>query len=262
VRPRLLDIFCGAGGAAMGYHRAGFEVIGVDINPQPNYPFEFIQDDALAVLRGLTPYGWKNVSEVAAIHASPPCQAYSNASQHHKDKHPALIEPVRELLQKTGLPYVIENVEGAPLNYPFRLCGSMFNLRVRRHRLFETNWDINHYKFCSHTWQDDNPIFITYDHGKWVKTGVAPVYGSGGRKAVEYWPMAMGVGTTWDDCWMTRDELKEAIPPAYTEFIGKQLLAWLSEGAGGRVSSTRAKDEKTRSTTPSESQTQSMEGRF
>jgi DNA (cytosine-5)-methyltransferase 1 len=111
LRPRLLDLFCGAGGAGVGYHRAGFDVVGVDIKPQPNYPFEFWHDDALEYLRQLC----ESVpsAEFSAIHASPPCQAYAGLSS--KDgRHPDLIPPVRDLLRATGLPYVIENIEGAP----------------------------------------------------------------------------------------------------------------------------------------------------
>jgi len=218
-RPRLLDLFCGAGGAAMGYHRAGFDVVGVDINHQPNYPFHHIMADVLIYMKWSDPVA----AGYAAIHASPPCQAYSRASQHHKDKHPDLIEPVREWLEGTGLPYVMENVSGAPMHDPVRLCGSSFGLRVQRHRLFEANWDLFGLP-CDHDWQESDKRYLVYDHKKWFWTGVVPVYGSGGRKAVEYWPIAMGCGSTWDDCWMTREELAEAVPPAYTEFIGSQLL--------------------------------------
>src|SRR5665213_3193952 len=132
-RPRLLDLFSGAGGAAVGYHRAGFEVVGVDIKPQPHYPFEFRQKDALWVLEGETMEGFD------AIHASPPCQAYSKARKLQGLRHPDLIASVRELLLAISLPYVIENVPGAPLRNPVLLCGEMFGLGVRRERLFETN---------------------------------------------------------------------------------------------------------------------------
>ena len=128
-KPRLLDLFCGAGGAAMGYHRAGFEVVGVDIKPQPHFPFEFHQVDALTyTLDGFDAY-----------HASPPCQRYSCAVNLHnnRDSHPDLIDIVRNILLKTGKHYVIENVPGSPLINPTQLCGSAFGLRVRRHRLFE-----------------------------------------------------------------------------------------------------------------------------
>ena len=143
TRPRLLDLFCGAGGAAMGYHRAGFDVVGVDNRPQPHYPFEFHQGDALVALDELTrgmPKGLLGVP-FDAVHASPPCQRYSAAAEIHdsSEQHPDLIEPTRHLLQAIGRPYVIENVERSPLSTSLMLCGSMFDLGVRRHRWFESN---------------------------------------------------------------------------------------------------------------------------
>src|SRR5215472_18476868 len=133
TRPRLLDLFCGAGGAAMGYHRAGFDVVGIDIAPQPRYPFEFIEYDAIQVLQNLTEYpgqGWD------AIHASPPCQQWSAMNTAVKKEYPQLIGPVRELLDVIGLPYVIENTERAPLVATWTLCGTQFGLLTRRHRRF------------------------------------------------------------------------------------------------------------------------------
>ena len=133
MKPRLLDLFCGAGGAAMGYHRAGFEVVGVDINPQPHYPFEFIQGDAVEVALD----AWRLFD---AIHASPPCQAYSwSAKRWAEVERAELVAPTRSLLADIGRPYVIENVVGAPLIDPITLCGEMFGLEVIRHRLFESN---------------------------------------------------------------------------------------------------------------------------
>ena len=129
--PRLLDLFCGAGGAAMGYHRAGFTVVGVDINPQRHYPFEFHQADALEF----------DVSGFDAIHASPPCQAFTAYKRrpNHVGDYPDLIWPTRQKLIASGVPYVIENIPKAPLLNPITLCGSSFGLDVRRHRLFESN---------------------------------------------------------------------------------------------------------------------------
>ena len=208
---RLLDLFCGAGGAAMGYHRAGFEVVGVDINPQRHYPFEFHQADALEFCR-------EHGTEFDVIHASPPCQAYSITgnlarSQGHNASKVDLIQPTRECLRASHLPYVIENVPGAPLVFPIMLCGSMFGLKVRRHRLFESN---------------ANMLARECDH----KTQGRPVgvYGSrnddipcGGRTArtLEEAQLAMGID------WMPWSKLVLSIPPAYTEFIGKQLMEWL-----------------------------------
>ena len=225
-RPRLLDLFCGAGGAGMGYHRAGFEVVGVDINPQPNYPFEFIQADAVDVLRAMTDYPtasgevWRP-GYFAAVHASPPCQNYSAAMAKYTDgRHPSLLAPTRAALMALGIPYVIENVMGAPMN-GFVLCGSLFDLPIRRHRHFETN-----------------PFMLVAPHRHRVGDE-HPVPVTGGRlskalRAERPWRenvtadearAAMGID------WMTRDELSEAIPPAYTEHIGRLLLEALERVA-------------------------------
>ena len=217
-KPRLLDLFCGAGGAAMGYHRAGFEVVGVDIKPQPNYPFEFVQEDALAYLQEefFEHYSFD------AIHASPPCQAYAGLS--NKDgRHPELIEPARDLLVETGLPYVIENIEGAPLLNWVKLCGSHFGLGVRRHRLFETSFPVMVMP-CAHSEQGEIRGYYGRNYGPNLvskdaiqRRGRKPLY----RGTVEQGVEDMGID------WMTWDELRESIPPAYTEFIGTQLMAHL-----------------------------------
>lgn len=209
MRPRLLDLFCGAGGAAMGYHRAGFDVVGVDINPQPHYPFEFYEADVFNF--AFAP------CEFDAIHASPPCQAYSDLKTSVADgAYPKLIEPVRSMLCATGLPYIIENVEGAPLVNPVTLCGGMFpGLRVYRHRLFESNLRL--------TTPDHQPHAAPLR-----KMGRRPQPGDfmhvvGNFSGVEQARRAMGID------WMSRDELREAIPPAFTEYLGRQLLAHLSQ---------------------------------
>lgn len=211
TRPLLIDLFCGAGGCAVGYHRAGFDVLGVDIDPQPRYPFGFIHGDVFEV--------WDDLphDEAAAYHASPPCQAYTTLAALQEGEYPTLVEKTRVLLQETGKPFVIENVPGAPLLSPIRLCGSSFGLRVRRHRLFESSFFLMAPP-CQHFWQDQNKIYSVYQHGQWTETGVAYVHGTGGRKANKHWPGAMGID------WMTRDELAQAIPPAYTEYIGKHLM--------------------------------------
>lgn len=203
---RLLDLFCGAGGVAMGYHYAGFEVVGVDVNPQPHYPFEFHQMDALEYpLDGFD-----------AIHASPPCQGYSRlAAMHPGKKHPLLIEPVRARLRAAGIPYVIENVEGAPLIDPLLLCGSMFELRVergdlRRHRLFECSFPV-----------DQSPC----RHRKGVPS--VGVYGHGGHSGKHRMLYKAEAAEIMQIDWMNRDELAQAIPPAYTHYIGHQLRAAL-----------------------------------
>jgi DNA (cytosine-5)-methyltransferase 1 len=212
-RPRILDLFCCAGGVAVGYNRAGFEVVGVDIEPQPHFPFEFIQADALTLDMDF-------IKSFDAIHASPPCQSYSDLAKRNGNAHewPRLVEPVREMLIESGKPYVIENVEGAPLLNPIVLCGTMFKgLRVLRHRLFETNFLILTPPHGKH------PICHTFDKRKsqYGRTNDMIDFVSvngGGNCTVAAARDAMGID------WMTKDELNEAIPPAYTEFIGKQLV--------------------------------------
>jgi DNA (cytosine-5)-methyltransferase 1 len=205
TRPRLLDLYCCAGGAAMGYYRAGFDVVGVDIDPQPNYPFEFHQADALKYLL-------EHHSEFDAIHSSPPCQAFTNAQRIQGNSHPDFITATRAALHLIGKPYVIENVPGAPLKEPFELCGAMFpSLKTYRHRLFESNVPV---------WIPSHPDHVVAT----TKMGRKPIEGQymhvvGNFSGVQQARDAMGID------WMTRDELREAIPPAYTEHIGRQLVA-------------------------------------
>jgi len=209
VRPLLLDLFCGAGGAAMGYHRAGFDVIGIDINPQPDYPFDFIQADVMSLPSSY----WH---EVRAVHASPPCPAYSVITP-DPEKHPRLIGPVRELLRSTGLPYVIENVEGAARDMvnPVRLCGSAFGLRVRRHRLFESSFAMMSTP-CNHRAQ--GKALGVYGHIDGPNAARGSKHGDKARTLDEARD-AMGMPwASWNGC-------REAIPPAYTEFIGRHLIA-------------------------------------
>lgn len=209
-RPRLLDLFCCAGGAAMGYHRAGFDVVGVDIRPQPRYPFVFHKLD----VRELPNFF---LAAFDAIHASPPCQAYSplRALSHDKE-YPDLVAFTRALLDGSGVPYVIENVMSAPLvkERSIVLCGSMFGLRTYRHRRFESRLPLVAPEHPKHTvltatkqrkarWAEGWHVSITGDVGTYVG------------------PEAMGID------WMTGNELCEAIPPAYTEFLGRQILAHL-----------------------------------
>ena len=207
-KPRLLDLFCGAGGAAAGYHRAGFTVVGVDIKPQPHYPFEFHQWDALAVEIAPWNFGFD------AIHASPPCQAYSTITPDHS-AHPDLVGPTRELLQATGLPWVMENVMGAPLVPMVTLCGSMFGLRVRRHRQFESNVLLLQ-PTCQHRQQGQ--VLGVYGDGG---AGYFPSPNRGGGIKAHQRDFATLMGMPW----ATPQEIVQAIPPAYTEYIGGQLLA-------------------------------------
>lgn len=202
MRPRLLDLFCGAGGAAMGYHRAGFEVVGVDLKPQPRFPFEFHQADALTY-----PLGGFDV-----VHASPPCQSYSYMSACRpglSGTYPDLIEAVRERLDNSGLPYVIENVPNAPLRADATLCGHMFGLELYRHRVFESNRPLA---------EPEHPRHIKPGGraGHWKPGEVISVAGNFAPAAVAR--KAMGIH------WMNRAELGESIPPAYTRHIGAQLM--------------------------------------
>lgn len=217
MKPRLLDLFCGAGGAALGYARAGFEVIGVDVEYQPNYPFTFMQGDAL----DMWPRGYEGFD---AIHASPPCQGYSDLRHRTGVEYPRLIGPTRQLLRRLGLPYVIENVEGAPLREPITLCGTMFpGLRVLRHRLFESSVPL-----VTPAHPEKHPLVFTHDKRKGhygrldQDTAFVQVTG-GGNCSLANARAAMGID------WMNKAEINEAIPPAYTEFIGGQLLAALTQ---------------------------------
>jgi hypothetical protein len=210
-RPRLLDLYCGAGGAGMGYHLAGFDVVGVDLAPQPRYPFEFHQGDAVEFLRD-------HGHEFDAVHASPPCQAScaltkgTNAGREYVQ----LIPATREALRGAGRPWVMENVQGSDLARWLTLCGEYFELGVIRHRYFELGgfmvWQPEHVPHRGRVggWR----------HGERFAGPYVAVYGDGGGKgSVEQWQQAMRIEWTSD-----RHELAEAIPPAYTEYIGYYLL--------------------------------------
>lgn len=198
----------------MGYHLAGFRVIGVDKDPQPNYPFEFHQADALEFpLDGFD-----------AIHASPPCQDYSKAMRHLAAEQPRLIDPVRERLVESGVPWIIENVVGAPIptqsdlfgSHGVELCGSMFGLPVWRHRLFEASIPLVAPRGCDHGTPAMNP------HNQ---MGRDRIYEEFGRQDPDpIWNSAMGVG------WMGRYDGREAIPPAYTHYVGRFLYAAVLAG--------------------------------
>lgn len=212
-RPRLLDLFSGAGGAAMGYHRAGFDVVGVDVEPQPRYPFEFHQADALTFpLNGFD-----------VIHASPVCYLWSkmrDCRPGSRSDAPDLITPLRPRLEAAGVPYVIENVPGAPLRNWVQICGSGLGMRLQRHRWFESNlplWGVP----CAH---GQNPWNPAYGHSTGRRRRRVPVIGEW-RVPQHLQHEAMGID------WMTLDELTEAIPPAYTEHIGSQVLQALEAAA-------------------------------
>jgi DNA (cytosine-5)-methyltransferase 1 len=205
---KILDLFCGAGGCAVGYARAGFDVTGVDITMQPGYPLaDLQQNDAVLVLEDVD-----YLREFDVIHASPPCQMYSRAMKHLSFDQPMLIEPVRAALQASGVPYVIENVIGAPLIDPVMICGTGLGMRIYRHRLFESNLPLVG-TGCDHTVAAMNP------HNQ---AGRDAMYAEFGRRDPEpRWREEMGVP------WMKRYEAREAIPPAYTEHIGRQIMAQL-----------------------------------
>lgn len=212
-RPLLLDLFCGAGGAAMGYHRAGFDVVGVDIAPQPNYPFEFHQADALA-------FAMEFGGDFAVRHASPPCQASTALTKgtNKGRQYPQLIPLTRVVLAAFGGPNVIENVQGAAVRRDVTLCGEMFGLNVIRHRYFEIAQPA-HVKHRGRV--------AGWRHGKYFDGPYFAVYGEGGGKGtVAEWQAAMGID--WTD---VRVEIAEAIPPAYTEHVGVQLLTAIEVAA-------------------------------
>lgn len=227
IRPRLLDLFCGAGGCSVGYQRAGFDVTGVDIEPHPDHPFELIVGDAMAVLTGRAGI---DLNDYDVVHASPPCQGYTQLGA--KDgRHPKLLEPVRDALRRWGGVYVIENVEAARphMHEPLTLCGSAFGLGVRRHRLFESNRFLWGAGVCSHKAQGE--IRAYYGKKGWAAwtPGGAQVQSKDRkpllRGTVEQAAADMGID------WMGWDDLREAIPPAYTEFLGGQLLEHLARAA-------------------------------
>lgn len=221
MKPRMLDLFCGAGGCSVGYHRAGFDVIGVDIAPHPEYPYTLFIADALDFATD-----WLTAGDYDAVHASPPCPRYSTATPAaNRDKHPDLIAPIRHILQTWGGPYVIENVPGAPLDNPVTLCGSMFDLGVRRHRLFETNVPMLQPE-CDHATQPQ--VWGVYgDHGD-AKPVTRPDGTSRGNKARNTTHAGEVMGIDWMTKW---DDIADAIPPAYTEFLGAQILEHITERA-------------------------------
>ncbi|MER6833097.1 DNA cytosine methyltransferase [Streptomyces rochei] len=226
-RPRLLDLFCCAGGAAVGYARAGFEVDGCDIADRPNYPFPRHQGDALAYLAHLIATG--EIRRYSFVHASPPCQygcaltVGTNASQGWGRAHVDLVAPTRELLDASGLPYVIEQPNGrAKIRKDLTLCGEMFGLGVIRHRNFEAGgWSIEQPAHRPHRGRVRG-----YRHGRFYDGPYVAAYGNGGGKpTVPELQAAMGID--WTD---VREELTEAIPPAYTEHIGAAFLATAALG--------------------------------
>jgi len=215
MKPRVLDLFCCQGAASRGYEQAGMTVVrGVDISPQPRYPYPFTQADAISYVLDMA-------LEVDFIHASPPCQHDSDCQRIQGNDHPDLIGPTREALELTGLPYVIENVGGAEakLKNPVELCGAMFGLHTYRHRYFE----------CGGGFSFEPPPHPRHEK-ETVKMGrpLEPgdfYHAVGNFSGVPYVARDMGVE------WMSRDGIRECIPPAYAEYIGRQFISHLKEEA-------------------------------
>jgi DNA (cytosine-5)-methyltransferase 1 len=247
---KALDLFCGAGGAGMGLHRAGFDVTGVDLARQKRYPFRFVQADALN-----PPF---RLSDFDLIWASPPCQSHTALKTMHSAKpHPNLVPATRAMLAASGCAWIIENVPGAPLISPVILCGTMFGLgtadgeaELRRHRLFETSFTPPLVPRCQHGapmvcgvvygghGRDRRRTIGNYGDGSWSNVSHARkrrsvgVYGHAGGRSVRDGTQqfttqqrreAMGIG------WMTGNELSQAIPPAYSEYLGRQAMRVLLE---------------------------------
>jgi DNA (cytosine-5)-methyltransferase 1 len=208
LRPVLLDLFCCQGGASAGYVAAGFDVVGVDLAPQPRYPFKFVQADALEFLAA-------HGHEFDAVHASPPCQGYSDCQRIQGRAHDLLIDKVRDALNDLGVPWVIENVEGArwALLDPVMLCGAALGLRTYRHRLFESNVPLTVPEHIPHA-------AVQVKMGRPLREGDW-YHAVGNFSNVPYVRADLGVP------WMSRDGIRECIPPVYAEFIGAQLLAQL-----------------------------------
>ncbi|KAB1983422.1 methyltransferase domain-containing protein [Streptomyces triticiradicis] len=215
LRPRLLDLYCCQGGAGKGYDDAGFDVTGVDISPQPRYPYRFVQTDAIA-------YVLEHGAEFDFIHASPPCQFDSDCQRIQGNTHPDLIGPTRAALEAAGRPWVIENVRGAlpKLREPVLLCGPMFGVQTYRHRFFETGGGF-------HLEQPSHPPHLV-PQAKMGRPVPPGYYGQfvGNFSGVPLARRVMGVP------WMSRDGIRECIPPAYTRHIGADALALLAPAPG------------------------------
>lgn len=207
---RLLDLYCCAGGASLGYEQAGFEVVGVDINPQPKYRGKFIQADAIEYLKA----NWQNFD---AVHASPPCQKYSLSSMQFRragKQYVDLVKPTRDALIETGLPHILENVPGSPLINPIVLCGSMFGIRTYRHRLFESNITLI---------APRHPAHIAPN----AKMG-RPIKGNEFIQYVGHFPGVKIVQEMTGLTWLGQAELAQSIPPQYTRYLGAQLISYLT----------------------------------
>ncbi len=207
---RLLDLYCGGGGASFGYELAGFDVTGVDINAQPNYVGDFVCDDAIEFL-----YQCGHLYD--AIHASPPCQRYSKSTSDQRTrgvKYPDLVSATRDALRESGKPYVMENVPDAPLKDPILLCGTMFNIPTYRHRLFECSFPIHAPEHLPH-------IAPVNRIGKRPKDGEFIEY-------IGHFPGKDIVMEFTGLTWLTTQQLSQSIPPQYTRYIGRKLMEILN----------------------------------
>lgn len=242
MKPKLLDLFACAGGAGTGYSRAGFDVYCVDIDPQPNNPFTFRHADAISTMVDLLdgkqvefiePDGQLvllTMDDFSVIHASPPCQSFLSLGAVNKAlgrayDYPNLIGPIRDLLIESRLPWVIENVSNAKseMRSPVQICGTALDLPIRRHRLFESNMQIVGLP-CQHSKFTERKYWTSWrPNGETRLSTVVQVYGNGGNQ--HEWPAAMGID------WMTPHEMAEAIPPAYAEFVGTQIMKSLELAA-------------------------------
>ena len=217
---RLLDLFCGGGGAAFGYYQAGFTVTGVDIEPQPDYPFEFFQADALEFLK-------EHGHEWDMIHASPPCQRFTPLSalpSQQGKEYPDLVEPTRSLLIESGKPYVMENVVQAGLRDPVVLCGPMFGLRIYRHRAFESS-----IRLVAPAHKPHKALCMRAGYLPTADRPFMSIHGRNGHNSRAWVAAAAAMGTPWLSS--NLNGVCEAIPPAYTRYIGSQVMISLSEGA-------------------------------
>lgn len=235
-RPKMMDLYCGGGLAAIGYHQAGFDVYGLDIKSHPNYPFSFFQGNVLSFLENiLSQPNYLNHfrTEYSLVHASPPCQKYSQSTalQRKKGKvYPDLVAPTRELLEKIGLPYIIENVPGAPIRKDIVLRGDMFGLHVRRRRWFELgNWYMMQPGLPNKKGSLANGDFVSvFGKGSYRVSSKSP---SGFRpkcdqgSILKTWHFAMGIPPEFGP--FNYRELAEGIPPSYTKYIGEHFMAML-----------------------------------
>lgn len=221
-KPRLLDLFCGAGGCSVGYHRAGFDVVGVDNKPHPDYPFPMVVTDAM-VLLGVPAF----LQGFDVVHASPPCPRYSVAThaRGNAHEHPDLVMPVREALRAWGGVYIIENVPGAPLENPALVCGWAMGMKhIKRHRLFESNAPLmSPGRLCPKG--DTVSVFGHSGEDRRRSAG-------GVRKHVPISEVRELMGVNWMS---NRDDVSDSIPPAYTEYLGGQLLDWIGTGMAGHL---------------------------